>query len=50
MIQTIPGLVMLGFAVTALVLVTGAAYFAWRDTFGDPAAGPPPVPAHHLEA
>jgi len=43
-------LVMLGFAVTALVLVTGAAYFAWRDTFGDPAAGPPPVPAHHLEA
>ena len=44
-------LVMLGFAITALVLVTGAAYLAWRDTFGDPASPPPvPVPVHHLEA
>ncbi len=40
-------LVMLGFAVTALVLVTGAAYLAWRDTFGEEAK---PTPVHHLEA
>lgn len=43
-------LVMLGFAVAALVLVTGAAYLAWRDTFGDAAAAPPPLAPHHFEA
>lgn len=43
-------LVMLGFAVVALVLVAGATCLAWRDTFGDPASEPPPVPVHHFEA
>lgn len=40
-------LAMLGFAAVVLVLVVGAAYLAWRDTFGD-AATPPPV--HGFEA
>lgn len=36
-------LAMLGFAAVVLVLVVGAAYLAWRDTFGD-ASVPPPAP------
>lgn len=36
-------LAMLGFAAVVLVLVVGAAYLAWRDTFGD-ASLPPPAP------
>ena len=42
---------MLGFASVVLVLLVGAAYLAWRDTFGDVAA-PPPVPvesSHGIE-
>lgn len=44
-------LTMLGFAGVVLVLVVGAAYLAWRDTFGD-AGVPPSVPAqvHGFEA
>ena len=44
-------LTMLGFAGVVLVLVVGAAYLAWRDTFGD-AATPPaaPVQVHGFEA
>ena len=36
-------LAMLGFAALVLVLVVGATYLAWRDTFGD-ASVPPPAP------
>jgi len=36
-------LAMLGFAAVVLVLVVGAAYLAWRDTFGD-ASVPPTAP------
>ena len=36
-------LVMLGFASLVLVLVVGASYLAWRDTFGDSALPPAPV-------
>ena len=36
-------LAMLGFAALVLVLVVGASYLAWRDTFGD-ASVPPPAP------
>ncbi len=44
-------LTMLGFAGVVLVLVVGAAYLAWRDTFGD-AGMPPsiPVQVHGFEA
>lgn len=44
-------LTMLGFAGVVLVLVVGAAYLAWRDTFGD-AGLPPTAPAqvHGFEA
>lgn len=44
-------LAMLGFAGVVLVLVVGAAYLAWRDTFGD-AGMPPSVPVqvHGFEA
>lgn len=41
-------LVGLGFASVAIVMVVGAAYLAWRDTFGDGTA-PPPMP-HGIEA
>ena len=34
--------VMLGFASVVLVVVAGAAYLAWRDTFGEGASPPPP--------
>lgn len=42
-------LVMLGFASVVLVLIVGAAYLAWRDTFGEL---PPPLPTtmHEFEA
>lgn len=44
-------LTMLGFAGVVLVLVVGAAYLAWRDTFGDSAASSPvPPPVHGFEA
>ena len=44
-------LVMFGFAALVLVLVVGAAYLAWRDTFGDSAASSPvPPPVHGFEA
>ena len=33
-----------------LVTVVGAAYLAWRDTFGDGAAPPPPPEVHGFEA
>ena len=36
-------LVMLGFASVVLVVVAGAAYLAWRDTFGEGALPPPPA-------
>jgi hypothetical protein len=41
--------VMLGFASVVLVLIVGAAYLAWRDTFGEL---PPPLPTtmHEFEA
>lgn len=42
-------LAMLGFAALVLVLVVGAAYLAWRDTFGD-ASDPSPSPRHGFEA
>jgi hypothetical protein len=42
-------LAMLGFAALVLVLLVGAAYLAWRDTFGD-ASMPPPVVVHGFEA
>ncbi len=44
-------LVGIGFATVAMVLVVGAAYLAWRDTFGDDAApsSPPPTLAHGIE-
>lgn len=47
-------LVGLCFASVAMVLVLGAAYLAWRDTFGDGATGdaasPPSLsPPHHIE-
>lgn len=45
--------VMLGFASVVLVVVAGAAYLAWRDTFGDAALPPPPPTAgepHGIEA
>lgn len=42
-------LVMLCFAAIALVLVTGGAYVAWRETFGDAAASPPAGAAHQIE-
>lgn len=41
--------VMIGFASVSLVLVAGATYLAWRDTFGDAASAPPPV-VHGFEA
>ncbi|GHC03338.1 BPSS1780 family membrane protein [Thermomonas carbonis] len=40
-------LVMLGFAALVLVLVVGAAYLAWRDTFGDASSLPPAPPVVH---
>ncbi|MDE2408173.1 MAG: DUF2189 domain-containing protein [Xanthomonadaceae bacterium] len=39
-------LVMLGFAAVVLVLLAGASYLAWRDTFGDTAL-PPALPGMH---
>ena len=44
-------LTMLGFAGVVLVLVVGAAYLAWRDTFGEAAAPPalPAEPRHGIE-
>lgn len=42
-------LVMVAFAAVVLVLIVGATYLAWRDTFGD--AQPPEVqPVHGFEA
>jgi len=43
-------LTMLGFAGVVLVLVVGAAYLAWRDTFGDAGMPPPVVQVHGFEA
>ena len=43
-------LAMLGFAAVVLVLVAGAAYLAWRDTFGDASMPPPLQPIHGFEA
>ena len=43
-------LTLLGFAAVVLVTVVGAAYLAWRDTFGDGAAPPPPPEVHGFEA
>ena len=40
-------LTMLGFAGVVLVLVVGAAYLAWRDTFGDASSLPPAPPVVH---
>jgi hypothetical protein len=40
-------LAMLGFAALVLVLVVGAAYLAWRDTFGDASSLPPTPPVVH---
>ena len=40
-------LVMFGFAALVLVLVVGAAYLAWRDTFGDASSLPPAPPVVH---
>lgn len=45
----LPALVMLGFASVVLVLVVGAAYLAWRDTFGDADAPGAPL-VHGIEA
>lgn len=45
--SVLAALVMLGFATAALVLVAGAAYLAWRDTFGD---GEPAAAPHLFEA
>ncbi len=42
--------VLFGFAAVVLVLVTGASYLAWRDTFGDTATPPVLPPAHGFEA
>ncbi|MBS0227604.1 MAG: hypothetical protein JSS23_02790 [Proteobacteria bacterium] len=42
--------VMMGFAVMVLVLVAGAAYLAWRDTFGDGAAPAAQLAPHQFEA
>lgn len=39
-------LAMVGFAAVVLVLLAGASYLAWRDTFSD-AASPPPVAHVH---
>ena len=49
--ELLAALVMLGFAVVVLVLVAGAAYLAWRDSFGDDAAPQPQVQAspHQIE-
>lgn len=43
-------LVMLGFAAVVLVLVAGASYLAWRDTFGDVATPPAAPSVHGFEA
>lgn len=43
-------LVMLGFACAALVLVSGAAFLAWRDTFGEGGSPVPNSPPHQIEA
>lgn len=43
-------LVMLGFAAVVLVLIVGATYLAWRDTFGEIAPPAPPQPLHGFEA
>lgn len=43
------GIVLLGFASAMLVLITGGAYLAWRDTFGDARLEPPPPPVHGIE-
>ena len=37
----------MGFASVVLVMLVGGAYLAWRDTFGDGAAPPPPLPEIH---
>ena len=50
--ELLAALVMLGFAVAVLVLVAGAAYLAWRDSFGDgatTASASPPPPPHQIE-
>ena len=38
---------MLGFAALVLVLLVGATYLAWRDTFGDASVPPPPPSVVH---
>ena len=43
-------LTMLGFAAVTLVLVVGAAYLAWRDTFGDGTVPPVASQVHGFEA
>ena len=39
--------VMVGFASVTLVLVSGATYLSWRDTFGDASSVPPAPPLVH---
>ena len=41
--------VMLGFAAVVLVLLAGAAYLAWRDTFSGAGPAPTPPPVHGIE-
>ena len=43
-------LAMVGFAAVVLVLLAGASYLAWRDTFSDAASSPPVTHIHGFEA
>ena len=43
-------LAMVGFAAVVLVLLAGASYLAWRDTFSDAASPPPVTHVHGFEA
>jgi hypothetical protein len=43
-------LAMVGFAAVVLVLLAGASYLAWRDTFSDAASPPPVAHVHGFEA
>ncbi|HRA57785.1 MAG TPA: DUF2189 domain-containing protein [Thermomonas sp.] len=43
-------LAMVGFAAVVLVLLAGASYLAWRDTFSDAASPPPVTHIHGFEA